>query len=242
MTIKAVLFDFGGTLFDFSPSNYSILASVTRKYGKLIEITDPILGVAFQKQEEYIFDTLQKRNTFRMGSFTQEDWVICDQILLESLYITDPNAIKDLIEAFTNRMFHFQFYPETLPALHHLKNQGIQLGIVSNLEHPQQIVRRYQQLKEYHLFELMDTIILSGEHGVRKPDPEIFNIALRDLPGIMPQETIYVGDSYIFDIVGARNAHLHPVLLDANPGKTYDCLSIPTIPALLSVIEHLNTK
>jgi putative hydrolase of the HAD superfamily len=58
------------------------------------------------------------------------------------------------------------------------------------------------------------TFTLSGgQAGVFKPDPEIFNIALRTL-GVAPAATLAIGDSYDADIVGAQKAGITAVLLD----------------------------
>jgi putative hydrolase of the HAD superfamily len=52
-----------------------------------------------------------------------------------------------------------------------------------------------------------------GPAGVFKPDPEIFNIALRTL-GVAPAATLAIGDSYDADILGAQKAGITAVLLD----------------------------
>lgn len=50
-----------------------------------------------------------------------------------------------------------------------------------------------------------DCIIISGECGVSKPDPEIFYVAQKKL-GLHPEECIFAGDNYLNDIVGAKRA------------------------------------
>ena len=56
-------------------------------------------------------------------------------------------------------------------------------------------------------------VIDSGEVGVEKPDPRIFQIAL-DRMGVTAADALYVGDLYEVDVVGARAAGLDVVLLD----------------------------
>ena len=41
---------------------------------------------------------------------------------------------------------------------------------------------------------MFDTVVISGEVGVKKPDPAIFRIAL-DQTGLQPQDVAFVGDS-----------------------------------------------
>ena len=52
--------------------------------------------------------------------------------------------------------------------------------------------------------------------GVEKPDPAVFEPALAALAadGIAREHCIYLGDTYVADVVGARAAGLHPVQID----------------------------
>ncbi|MBM4402162.1 MAG: HAD-IA family hydrolase [Candidatus Cloacimonetes bacterium] len=74
-------------------------------------------------------------------------------------------------------------------------------------------VRLREILEREDLIPLVDTIVISSEVGVEKPDKEIFVIALEEA-GIAPKEAIYVGDSLYSDVMGAENAGMIPVLLD----------------------------
>jgi putative hydrolase of the HAD superfamily len=67
---------------------------------------------------------------------------------------------------------------------------------------------------------------------VEKPDPQIFQIAL-ERSGANPANTLYAGDMYDFDVVGARAAGLHAVLLDpyADWGNV-DCERVPDLVTL----------
>ena len=51
-----------------------------------------------------------------------------------------------------------------------------------------------EKLKKQNLLELFDDVIISGEVGVQKPDPEIFMLACKRLT-ISPTELIFVDDS-----------------------------------------------
>ena len=56
-------------------------------------------------------------------------------------------------------------------------------------------------------------VIDSAVVGVEKPDPRIFELAVRQA-GVAAHEAAYVGDLYSVDVLGARAAGLHPILLD----------------------------
>ncbi|MEL0039876.1 MAG: HAD hydrolase-like protein, partial [Ilumatobacter sp.] len=60
----------------------------------------------------------------------------------------------------------------------------------------------------------MRIVVDSHVVGVAKPDPRIFGFALDLHPETDPERILYVGDSVVMDVAGARAAGLHPVLLD----------------------------
>lgn len=101
-----------------------------------------------------------------------------------------------------------QIEENTLNVLKELKKK-YKLGIVSNFDHPPFI--RYL-LNEYKMEDLFDSIVISGEVGVKKPDKEIFNIALKEA-ALKPGELIYVGDGKE-DIIGAKSAGILPILIE----------------------------
>jgi putative hydrolase of the HAD superfamily len=56
-------------------------------------------------------------------------------------------------------------------------------------------------------------VVDSGAVGVAKPDPAIFELAL-DIVGLPADRAVHIGDTYQYDVVGARAAGVHPVLMD----------------------------
>jgi HAD superfamily hydrolase (TIGR01549 family) len=95
--------------------------------------------------------------------------------------------------------------PETLQAL---RLGGYRLGVLSNRREP-----IYAELAQLGLLEYFDLALVAGEVCSWKPDPQIFFHALQRM-GVTADQTLYVGDNYYADIVGAQQAGLHPVLLD----------------------------
>ena len=59
----------------------------------------------------------------------------------------------------------------------------------------------------------VDFAVISGEVGVEKPDPAIFEIAL-ERGGAPAGEAIYIGDSPEYDIEGARNAGIPSIWMN----------------------------
>jgi putative hydrolase of the HAD superfamily len=82
-----------------------------------------------------------------------------------------------------------------------LRGRSLRLAVVANTwPDPARLVRR--EIEELGVAERVDRIVLSGEVGVRKPSPAIFERALAEL-GIDPLEALFVGDRLSDDVAGA---------------------------------------
>lgn len=117
-----------------------------------------------------------------------------------------PATIDELIEAYASPglVVPPALDPGAGGALEQLAAGGIALGVVSNtMRTPGAVLRRI--LDGAGLLGLFKVLVFSDECGVRKPDPEIFRLALRQL-GASPDEAIHVGDDVVLDVEGARQA------------------------------------
>ena len=72
------------------------------------------------------------------------------------------------------------------------------------LELPQLLLHQLVHLlQEFHLEGLFQKIIESAVVGIRKPDPQIFQLGV-DTLGLAPEEVMVVGDSMSKDILPAK--------------------------------------
>ena len=110
---------------------------------------------------------------------------------------------------------HIFIDPEAIPVLTALKQNKKMVGLVSNFDHPPH-VRRI--LSDKGLENIFDTIIISSEVGINKPDPGIFAPALQQT-GISPADAVYVGDTEA-DVVGAIAAGIHPIFIARPVNRT----------------------
>lgn len=86
------------------------------------------------------------------------------------------------------------------------------------------------ELRKVGLLGYFDPIVVSGDHGYRKPDRRLFQLAL-DGVAIAAENALYVGNDMYRDIYGAREAGLTTVMVNSDQGeKTYrDCTPDYTI-------------
>jgi len=118
--------------------------------------------------------------------------------------------------------------PEALELLPRLRSRGLILGMISNAPKPLDGLCERMGLA-------LDLIVTSAEVGAEKPDPAIFQAALKKA-GVKPEEAVYVGDDYNNDVQGAERAGLKALLLDRQ-GKYRD-IGCPRV-SRLSEIEAL---
>jgi len=118
----------------------------------------------------------------------------------------------------------------TREALARLRSAGLRLGVVSNSDG-----RVEEALRAAGLSDYFDVVIDSSLVGVEKPDPRIFQAAL-DALAVRPDESLYVGDVYEVDVVGARAAGIEAVLLTPSPDPDRSC---PTAASLDDLVNTL---
>lgn len=82
------------------------------------------------------------------------------------------------------------------------------LALISNFDHPPHV---HRILDETGLASFFKSIVVSGEVGIKKPDPGIFRIAL-ERTGLQAEEVVYVGDTQE-DVDGAKAAAIRPILI-----------------------------
>ena len=120
--------------------------------------------------------------------------------------------------------------PGTIEALEQLAPR-YRLGVVSNANGTVRAL-----MARLGLDRFFDVVVDSQEEGVQKPDPRLFRIGVERMRAT-PESTVYVGDIFTVDVLGARSAGLSAVLIDPN-GLHSDkpCDRIATMPELPSLL------
>lgn len=124
--------------------------------------------------------------------------------------------------------------PRIPEALARLRELGLRLVVVSNsdgtVEH---------SLEAAGLRAFFAEVVDSAVAGYEKPDPRIFTHAL-ERSGASADRTLHIGDIYHADVLGARGAGIHALLLDPYgdwPGAIDDCERFPDLWAVADRLE-----
>lgn len=116
----------------------------------------------------------------------------------------DPE-VADALYAVESDPRYNQFAVDVAPVMQSLVMKGRRIGVLSDIHFDLRAV-----FAEHGLLELVDSFVLSFEHGAQKPDPVIFRVAVDALGGT-PAETLMVGDRASHD--GAAVSVGMPTLL-----------------------------
>lgn len=109
----------------------------------------------------------------------------------------DPTGIKERMNA------GLEADERMIDAVLRLRAHGIRTGLISNSWGPGAYERdRFGQL--------FDAVLISGEVGTRKPEPEIYRLAAQRL-GVEPEECVFA-DDLLQNVEGARAAGMEGIV------------------------------
>lgn len=209
--IKVVFFDAAGTLFHVKGSVAEVYLSHAEPFGvrrtlELTQAVDEAFKRAFRDAPPPIFavsDPVELKQCERLWWFD----IVHNVFYRVGMFEGFDDYFDQVYEAFAGPR-HWALYPDTLATLQSLKEQGFELGVISNFD-----TRLFTVLKGLGLTDLFDTVTISSLSRAAKPAPKIFRLAL-DKHAVDAEEAVHVGDSLKDDLEGARAARLTGLLLD----------------------------
>ena len=206
MTVRAVLFDWGHTLFDTAGSSEFITDWARRNGG----VTDGPQLSNDDIHEMWNQARLRSRSAEELAKGRDKDATThraCWLALWGDLDARWPGVAEALYE-FETSAAGWSPYVDTGEVLRALQQRNVPVVIVSDVPFDLRPI-----LAHYELESLVHTFVLSGEHGTIKPELELFRIALAAV-GVCAADALMVGDNHINDgaavDVGIRTLLLPP--------------------------------
>jgi len=192
-----VLFDVDDTLYDRRAAQGQILRDVQARLPDLFgDLGHEAIDAAFEESDRRTADT------YMLAGSIEESRDERSRIFLEVLDLPPARARQvslAYVDAYRRTNAPIAGAAETVRRC----ARHLPVGIVSNAFPDVQ----YHKIDSLGIRELCACVLLSEEFGTRKPEPAIFLAACEQL-GIDAGQTLYVGDSYGNDVVGAGNAGL----------------------------------
>jgi FMN phosphatase YigB (HAD superfamily) len=211
--IKVIFFDVGNTL--LFPNRERIHAPLTAR--GIVPDGEHLRDLECRTKNQ--FDGMMTQN----GSTDHSFWWMFYSQLLSELGLED-NGIRDqLVAAIRNSGNWDTIRPGTAGQLREI-GKRYEIAVISNADG-----RIENVLQRRGIAQCFRTITDSGLVGYEKPHPEIFRHALNSM-NAQPEESLYVGDVYSVDYLGATGAGMQAVLMDV-PGAYRD-KGVPRVESL----------
>ena len=240
MQIKAVLFDFGGTLVH-TPPHFKTETCILHCHRSLQKNEVTVSYEDCRKAYIEVADRLFSRNSLREITF---GFVLSEALkrLGCSLKPTDK-IISEAVEAYMEPWIKARTIDHCAPSILRGLRTRHKLGIVSNTTYSPAV---WKTLERFELINLFDAVVTSVDVGWRKPSPKIFKRALQAL-SVLASETAFVGDELDHDVEGAQNIGMRTVLLNKlstmeTKRKVEPDATICEFKELPSALESLEAK
>jgi len=231
---KAVFFDWFNTLTTYYPPREDAYALACHDLG--FEVTTGhlarglLLADQFYSDENARSPVKQREPKEMIAVYVRYGQVVLRGAGLPSSEETVSRVMEKVRGAFSSP--RFALYDDVLPALGVLKSRGLVMGLISNIDQDIKPV-----CSELGLDAYIAQVVTSKDAGSEKPHPSIFLAALNGA-GVKAAESVYVGDQYSCDVVGARGVGMKPVLVDRYDlfPEVNDCVRIKSLAEL---VNHL---
>ena len=197
MKFKAVAFDLDGTLYPNHRFYFRLIPFLFRH--------SPYLMAFGKARSRLRLKSKSKAEDYAMFYKVQAKYmaeIIKPKTTHNSSYIEEIEAKTEKIiyrgwEPLFKKVKLFPYVNETLASI---RDKGLKLAILSDFPLKTKL--------EYLKLEKLWDIELCSEHiGRLKPDPLAFRALCKSLD-LPPQDILYVGNSFSYDVIGAKNAGL----------------------------------
>ena len=213
---RVIFFDVGNTL--LFPNRAKMLAPVSSDRHPTLEQWQ-----ALERRTKQKFD-----QGMQSGRVDHGFWWTFHTYLLEDLG-EDMGVRNALVENTRNSANWDRILRGTRDALLRI-GQNFRIAVISNADGG---IGRV--LSRCGIADCFESVTDSGIVGVEKPHPKIFAAALETMQ-VRPDESLYVGDVYSVDYLGARNAGMRAVLFDV--AGAYRDRKLPRVESM----EQLETS
>ncbi|MFJ3955536.1 HAD family hydrolase [Streptomyces libani] len=219
-TIKGVLFDFSQTLLRIEPAESWLRAALAASGTALAEAEIAPRAAALERAGALPGGASPAEIPAALAAL----WEIRDsdarhhRAVYTGLARQVPLPDPELYDALYDRHMTaaaWQPYPDAAEVLAELHRRGIRIGVLSNIGWDLRPVLHAHGLDRY-----LDACVLSYEHGIQKPDPQLFAEACREL-GLDPSAVLMVGDDRTADggatALGCSFLPVDPLPVDRRP-------------------------
>ncbi len=190
--IKGIMFDMGDTL--VSLGKFDLLKGLETTY-KYLENKEVLLDDYLERGSEILDQTLFRRTTFDIKCV--DFFALLKRFF--GPFLIDDEKLEDI---FSESFMKFTEEEDIRNLLEQYQKQGYKMIVMSNTFLSSRCIIKH--LEKLDLTKYFEDIIASADTLVRKPSKIFFDVGIKRL-GLKKEEVIYIGNSYLFDYMGAKN-------------------------------------
>jgi putative hydrolase of the HAD superfamily len=229
-TYSAIVFDCADTLLRMDPSRAEIFRDAAAIAGLVLPIE------AVERAYDIVDFAIKMRSSklhspeAKLEFYHSINAALCNALGIQR----SLSALHPLLLAEFRRRKQWRPFADVDGALRRLATQ-VPLYVLANWDSGLPGV-----LRDVGLDGFFRDVASSEMLGSEKPEQACFEAFLAQ-DSLDPSKTVYVGNEYLADVVGARAAGLTPVLLDrADRMQSADCIRISSLADLANVLKgHL---
>ncbi|MBE7679831.1 MULTISPECIES: HAD family hydrolase [Paenibacillus] len=192
--IKAIIFDLDNTILNRTRTFEGFTQSLLKTYFSHLETTDNI-----------------SQRIIELDQDGYKDKPLLFHELLQELPWSVYPPHDELMEFYGKEYVRSAVLMEEAREVVQQLRSKYQTGLITNGKTDIQ----YGKIDQLGIRDDFDLIIVSEEAGVKKPDPQIFRLAL-DHFGLSPEQCIYIGDHPTNDVEGAANVGMNTIWMKVN--------------------------
>ena len=227
--ITTISFDADDTLWDFEGVMRHALGCALDELRRLVPSTpdslsiETLIAIRNQVAEEQK-DRRVTHEAIRLEAFRRT---------LQFIGMPNEDLAVHLHALYLKHRFEdIQFFDDVLPTLNTLRGRYV-MGVLSNGNtYPDRC-----GLAGYFQF-----VVLAQDYGIRKPDPQFFEVAI-GLADCTKRQLLHVGDSFQNDVIGAKQAGVKSVWLNRqginNEAEQQPDFEISSLRELTEVLENV---
>jgi len=225
MAVKAVIFDWGGTLTPWHLIDHdSLWRTACVPHFPHERVTEVAAAMLAAERDLWQVTERSHRSATLAGIFERAEITVTEEFLASYFETWEPHTFTD---------------PEAAPLMRGLRERGIKVGVLSNTMWPRSAHERV--FLRDQVLNLIDGAVYSSEIAWAKPHPEAFRAAMAAVGMDDPADCVFVGDRPYDDVHGAKGAGMRAVLIPNSHVPAFDgAVPDAVITRLSELPRHLD--
>ena len=225
MAVRAVIFDWGGTLTPWHLVDHdSLWRSACAPHFPAERVAEVAAAILAAERDLWQVTGRSHRSATLAEVFERAGVTVTEDFLASYFETWEPHTFTD---------------PEAAPLMRSLRERGIKVGVLSNTMWPRSAHERV--FLRDQVLDLIDGAVYSSEIPWVKPHPEAFRAAMAAVGVLDPAACVFVGDRPYDDVHGAQGAGMRAVLVPNSDVPAFDA-AVPDaiITSLAQLMPHID--